>query len=127
MKSLIIALMLLGSAGQTVTAEIVTKELPITVSDVLIPSRVSRDTDVNAVVSGMFSNTCYRWSRGEVKKESANRLTIRAYAWVEQTMCLMVLVPYTKEINIGKLPAGEYTLRFINGDDTYFEKTLTVD
>ena len=38
----------------------------------------------------------------------------------------MVLIPYTKEVAIGKLDKGSHTLRFMNGDGTYIEKKLDV-
>jgi hypothetical protein len=39
----------------------------------------------------------------------------------------MVLVPFNKEVKLGKLNAGKHTLKFLNGDGTYLEKTLTIE
>jgi len=39
----------------------------------------------------------------------------------------MVLVPFTKEIRLGKLQTGKHALRFLNGDGTYLEKSLVVE
>jgi hypothetical protein len=39
----------------------------------------------------------------------------------------MVLVPFQKEVRLGKFEAGKHTLRFENGDGTYFEKTLVIE
>lgn len=128
MNKLISLLALVGMvAAPVVNAEIVTKEVVITVSDVLVPTKVDHNTDAKVVVSGMFPNSCYSWSRSEVNHPELFRHSIRAMALVSQTMCLMVLVPYTKEISLGRLTPGEHTLRFINGDETWFEKTLIVE
>jgi hypothetical protein len=39
----------------------------------------------------------------------------------------MVLVPFNKEIKLGKFNAGKHTLKFVNGDGTYLEKTMVVE
>jgi hypothetical protein len=39
----------------------------------------------------------------------------------------MVLVPFTKEVKLGKLNSGKHTLKFLNGDGTYLEKTMAVE
>jgi hypothetical protein len=114
-------------AGVSAFADIITKEVVITVSDVFVPGKVSASEDAKVVVSGMFPNSCYSWSRAEVREKDQKDYNVRAMAMVSQTMCLMVLVPYTKEINLGHLPPGEHLLRFINGDDTWFEKKLVVE
>ena len=121
------SLLLSLSASSISFADVIIKEMPITVNDVLLPSKVDSLTDVKVVVSGLFPNTCYNWSRGEVVNKGALEHQIRAMAFVSQTMCLMVLVPYTREINLGQFQRGEHILRFVNGDETYFEKTVTVN
>lgn len=103
------------------------KEVVITVSDVLAPAKVPSTEDVKVVVSGMFPNSCYNWSRAEVIEKAEGTFHVRAMAMVAQTMCLMMLVPYTKEINLGRLSAGEHTLKFLNADETWFEKRILVE
>jgi hypothetical protein len=46
---------------------------------------------------------------------------------VSQGMCLMVLIPFQKDIRLGKLDSGEHQLKFLNGDGTYMERTLKVE
>lgn len=116
----------IAALSATASAEVITTERAISVSDMLVSSPIPANSDAKVVVSGMFPNTCYNWSRSEVTHPETFRHELRAYALVSQTTCLMVLVPYTKEIYIGRLPAGEHTLRFINGDETWFEKKLIV-
>lgn len=128
MKTLILsALLVVCAQVPFAKADPVTKDVVVSVNEVLVPEKVDQNTDAKIVLSGMFPNSCYRWSRAQVYDASPTFHNIQAHAMVTQTMCLMVLVPYTKEVNLGKLQAGQHTLRFINGDDTYFERTLNVE
>ncbi|MGE0171052.1 hypothetical protein [Nocardioides sp.] len=99
----------------------------IGVNDAYIPGGFGSDSDAYVIVSGMFPNSCYRWNRADVKAVSTTVHEVRSIATVSQTMCLMVLVPYSKEVSLGRLQPGEHTLRFMNGDGTHFEKTLVVE
>lgn len=103
-----------------------THETVLHVGDVFIPTEKNLSGDSYVVVSGMFPSSCYRWSRAEVNHSSDTTHQIRLIATVTEGMCLTVMVPYTKEVIIGKLQSGDHTLRFLNGDDTYFERTMTV-
>lgn len=114
-------------AGLSANAEPITIEKVITVNDALVPEFADKNQDVKVVVSGTFPNSCYRWSRSDVRTHSEGFQVIRSLALVTtNTNCLMVLVPFSKEINVGRLTPGEHTLRFLNGDDTWFERKLTV-
>lgn len=103
------------------------KDVVISVHEALVPEKVKAGEPVRVVLSGMFPNSCYRWSRAEVRDSSPTIHVIQAHALVTQAMCLMVLVPYSKEISMNPLARGEHRLRFLNGDDTYFERTVTVE
>ncbi|MGE3684320.1 MAG: hypothetical protein AB7G93_21580 [Bdellovibrionales bacterium] len=117
----------LGTWTYVVQANTVsTKEVYISISDVFIPDGPKSNGNSYVVVNGLFPNSCYRWSRAEVKDRSGTEHEIRLVATVSQTMCLMVLVPYSKEVVLGQLSRGEHTLRFVNGDGTFFERSLTV-
>lgn len=110
-----------------VMAEPVSKELTIGVSDLFVPEVVERGTEAKIVMSGMFPNSCYRWSRAEVVDVSPLFHTVQAKALVTvNVMCLMVMVPFSKEVNLGQLPPGEHVIRMVSGDETYFERKLTV-
>lgn len=130
MKSIIALTVLLAAQSfisAPASADPVTKEVRISINDVFVPEKVEHNSDAKVILNGMFPNSCYRWSRSSVYNANPNNYQVQAFATVTQTMCLMVLVPFSKEVNLGKLPVGEHTLRFINGDDTYFERTLTVE
>jgi hypothetical protein len=107
-------------------ADIPTKDVYVNASDVFVPADQTSDKDAFVVVSGMFPNSCYAMKKAEVRNDSDLEHTIKLVATVSQGMCLMVIVPFTKQISLGRLAKGEHILRFVNGDDTYFERTLTI-
>ncbi len=108
--------------GQTTTREQV-----IGINDAYIPSGFDTGSDAFVVISGLFPNGCYRYKEATVTHTSALVHEVKATATVSEGMCLMVLVPFSKEVQIGKLSRGEHSVRFLNGDGTYWEKKLTVE
>ncbi len=132
MKNVISSLVLFAAVSLTASALAgatpATKEVTIGLSEAYIPGGFSSATDAFVVVSGMFPNSCYRWSHGNVAHTSAFMHEVKGAADVTMnTMCLMVMIPFQKEVSLGRLHTGEHTVRFMNGDGTYFEKTLTVE
>lgn len=103
------------------------RQVPVGFSDAYIPSGFDSNSDTFVVASGIFPNGCYRWSEAEVSHSGTNVHEIRATANVSQGMCMMVLVPFTKEIHLGKLSVGNHAVRLINGDGTYIEKRLNIE
>jgi hypothetical protein len=98
----------------------------VNINAVSIPSGFDNNEPI-AVISGLFPNSCYSWDKAEVKGVDKMTTEIRSYANIRQGMCLMVIIPFSEEVNLGKLEAGEHTLRFVNGDGTYLEKKLIVE
>ena len=96
-------------------------------NDAFIPSGFDSNSDTFVVASGLFPNGCYRWKESEVRHVSTNVHEITASATVSQGMWLMVLVPFTKEIHLGKLSVGKHAVRLLNGDGTYIEKNLQIE
>lgn len=104
-----------------------TQESIVTISSVHTPSGFDADSDVFVVASGVYPNGCYRWKEAKIEHDGKFQHNITAVANVSEGMCIMVLVPFTQEIRIGKLASGTHNLRFMGGDGTYFEKALTVE
>jgi hypothetical protein len=129
MKNLIRTLAVIASVSfmPSTMAAPASKDVVLGLSEVYIPGGFSSQTDAYVVVSGLFPNSCYHWSRADLTNKTPMIHEIKAIASVAQTMCLMVIIPYQKEVNLGKLASGDHTLRFLNGDGTYFEKQLTVE
>ncbi len=128
MKLMITMIAAMISFGlQTVHAEQQFKDVQIGISDAYIPGGFDSEADSYVVTSGVFPNGCYRWKTADINHTSNNLHEIKSIASVSQGMCLMVLVPFTKEIRLGKLSSGKHTLRFLNGDGTYLEKSMNIE
>ena len=112
-----------NAAGNEIPQE---KEVVVSLSDAYVPGGFDSNSDSYVIANGLFPNGCYRWKRSEVNT-SGNIHEIKSVASVSQGMCIMVLVPFTKEIRLGKLEAGNHTVRFVNGDGTYMEKQLVIE
>ena len=103
------------------------KDVAIAVNDVFVPGGFDSTADSYVVVSGIFPNSCYKWKGSNRKDVSKFEHEVTSVASVSQGMCLMVLVPFSKDIRLGQLDAGKHTLRFVSGDGTYLEKTLVIE
>jgi hypothetical protein len=123
-KLFLSTLIVFAAFGGLAQADVPTKD--INFSDVFVPADQTTNKDATVVASGMFPNSCYRMKGADVYNKSALEHEVKLMATVSQSMCLMVIVPFTKEINLGRLSPGEHTLRFTNGDDTYFERKLVI-
>jgi hypothetical protein len=104
-----------------------TKDIAIGLNEVYIPGGFDSEADSYVIASGLFPNGCYKWKSAEVKNVDTFNHEIQPYATVSQGMCIMVLVPYSKEIRLGKLATGTHTLKFMNGDGTYLQKTMNIE
>ncbi|MGZ3722429.1 MAG: hypothetical protein ACXVA9_05835 [Bdellovibrionales bacterium] len=130
MKFLVTALALIATTSMCSGASATTppsKEVVMGLSEVFVPGGFSSSTDAYVVVSGMFPNSCYSWKSPQITNPTPLVHEVKAMADVAQMMCLMVMIPFQKEIRLGKLVSGAHTLRFVNGDGTFFEKTLTIE
>jgi hypothetical protein len=103
------------------------KEVAVGISGVFVPAGFDSSSDAYVIVNGVFQNGCYKWSRAERTNRDEFNHEIRSIATVTQGMCIMVLVPFQKEVRLGQLATGKHTLKFVNGDGTYLEKTLSVE
>lgn len=104
------------------------REVIVGINEAFVPSGFDSESGGYVVVSGLFPNGCYQWKEARVNHDRQNNVhEVRSVASVSQGMCIMVLVPFTKEVRLGHLEAGEHKIRFISGDGTYLEKTVTVE
>ena len=104
-----------------------TKDLPVAVNQVFIPGGFDSKMDAYVVVSGIFPNGCYKWKGATQVDVTNTEHEITSEATVSQGMCIMVLVPFSKEVRLGKLDVGTHKLRFVSGDGTYLEKSMTIE
>ncbi len=103
------------------------KEVQIGVNSVYVPGGFDSNSDAFVVVNGIFPSGCYKWGRAEVSHKDTFNHEVKSIAQVSQGMCIMVMVPFQSEVRLGKFAAGEHTLRFMNGDGTYIERTLKIE
>lgn len=103
------------------------REIMVGVNEAYIPGGFDSTSEAYVVVSGVYQNGCYSWSRAEVNHTDAFHHEIKTFANVNPGMCIMVFVPYQKEVRLGQLASGEHTLRFLGGDGTYLEKSFKVE
>ncbi len=105
------------------------KDVAIGVNDVYVPGGFDSESDVFVVVSGVYPNSCYSWKEASVGKDKndASITNVQTMAAVSQGMCLMVLVPFQKEVQLGVLGAGSHVVRFLSGDGTYLQKTIDIE
>lgn len=103
------------------------KEVQIGISGAFVPGGFDSNSDAYVIANGVFQNGCYKWNRAEVNAKGEFTHEIRSIATVTQGMCIMVLIPFQKDIRLGRLQTGKHTLKFLNGDGTYLEKSLVVE
>lgn len=103
------------------------KDVVVGINDVFVPGGFDSQADSYVVVSGIFPNGCYKWKGAKVNQIDSLNHEVTSVAEVSQGMCLQVLVPFSKDIKLGKLESGVHTLRFMSGDGTYLEKKMVIE
>lgn len=130
MKKLVAAtIVMFGVFGSqhVALADGVSRLVQIHVADAVIPGGFDSKTNAYVIETGMFPNGCYSWAYADVKNLEDNVTQIDSYATVRSGMCIMMMIPYHKEVNLGKLATGVHTIRFMNGDGTYLEEKMTIE
>ena len=123
----ILGFLMLVSAPIASASQVPTKDVIVSVNGVFVPGGFSSESDAYVVLNGMFPNTCYSWDRAEVKNTTTKQHEIAAIAKVTQGTCLMMLVPWTKDVRLGKLERGHHMLRIHTGNGNYFERALEIE
>lgn len=121
------SLILIAMASIAHAENLPPKDVVVPINEAFVPGGFDSQSDSFVVVSGIFPNGCYRWKNAEVKNVSEYVHEVTSHALVNQGMCLMVLVPFSKDVRLGRLQSGNHALRFLNGDGTYMEKTLVIE
>jgi hypothetical protein len=103
------------------------RDVVIGISDAYIPGGFDSTADAYTVVSGLFPNSCYKWKTANVNHVDSFHHHVQSVATVTPGMCMMVMIPFTKNVDLGKLQSGTHTIRFLNGDGSYLEKTTQVE
>lgn len=126
MSALALASFAFANSNRTLEGQ--AKVVMLNVNSAYVPDNNKSADESYVVVSGTFNNGCYRWSHSTVKDPDQKQvIEVRNYATVDQGNCIMVLIPYQNKVVLGKLARGEYQVRIMNGDGTFFDRPLTVN
>ncbi len=99
----------------------------VNVNNAYIPSGFDSASDAFVVVSGVFPSGCYQLKNTKVDHIGSALHEVRVIANVFEGSCIMVMVPFQSEAQLGKLSTGEHKINFMSGDGTYFERKLTIE
>ncbi len=97
------------------------------VSDVYVPNGFDSGSDAFVVVNGLFPNSCYSLKAVTVNHVGPTLHEVTTTANVTEGLCLAVIIPFHREVQLGKLAVAKHTLHFLNGDGTYLERQLTIE
>lgn len=91
---------------------------PVAFSTVYIPNGFDSNDNVEFVGEGMFRNTCYRPGPTSVKvDQTAKTISIGPAAYQYSGLCLQVILPFERVVEVGILPAGDYKVLQRPGDE----------
>lgn len=85
-----------------------TNQRMVSVNDAFIPSSFDSGSDGFMVVNGIFPNSCYHMNDAKVSHVEPLLHEVSMWATVSEGMCIMALVPYTKEVQMGILAVGDH-------------------
>jgi hypothetical protein len=122
--SLCAVVLMAGVAVQAEEAK--TRSSAVNISTAIIPSGFDNSEPV-AIVSGLFPNSCYKWEKTEVTHVDALTHEVKSFAQIRDGYCLMVMLPFSEEVALGKFETGTHKIKFVNADGSYIEKTLDVE
>jgi hypothetical protein len=124
---ILVALMIQPAVSMAQQEPLPRKDILVNIANAYVPETVDYGTDLEVVVNGFFPNGCYAWKNATVRRQpSGNVHEVRSYASVAQGLCIMVLLPFSKKVNVGQLDRGLHKVRFVAGDETFSEKTVEV-
>jgi hypothetical protein len=87
------------------------EKTPAVYNKVFVPMGFDSNDQVQIVGTGTFENGCYRAADSSAKvDEAAKRITISAAAYKYNGLCLQMVLPFERTIEVGIVPAGEYEI-----------------
>jgi hypothetical protein len=86
--------------------------LDVTPTRVFAPPGFDSNDNAQLVLAGEFPNTCFRMGPAEARVDvERKRIFVRSRAYYyPQGWCLQTLVPFDQTVELGVLPAGEYSV-----------------
>jgi hypothetical protein len=91
-------------------AETPTK-VPTNFAKVYIPDGFDDNDNVQIVGEGVFPNSCYRSAESSVRVDDATKtIHVSTEAFKYPGVCLQVILPYDRVVDVGLLKAGTYSV-----------------
>lgn len=103
------------------------REKIIGINDVYVPSGFDSSSEAFVVENGLFPNSCYKLKAVEVNHVSPTLHEVTTKANVTEGLCINVIIPYHREVQLGKLVPGTHKVKFLNGDGTYSERQIVIE
>ena len=103
--------------------------IPIVVVDATLPDVVHHQEEIIATVDGTLRNGCATPINALMSRPDNNKdgpIEVRTFGIVPKNICTAVMQPFRRDVRLGKLPSGQYLLKFINPDGTTLERRLNV-
>lgn len=86
-------------------------KVPISFGKLYVPVGFDNNDNVQIVGEGMFPNTCYRYATTLVKVDhKAKTIRLNTVAFKYPGVCLQVMVPFDRVVDVGILKEGEYSI-----------------
>lgn len=94
------------------------EEINFTPNQVFAPVGFDNNDNAQIVLDGVFPNTCYKVADADVKIDKKRfKIEVREKAlYYKGSVCLYMLVPYFKTLNLGVLAEGQYQIRVRQSD-----------
>lgn len=131
LKSLPLVILCLA-AGPLAKAD-VPPQVEIPVRRVLFPVSGYDDNDnVQIIVEGDLPDPCYVLGKQSLSRDSAGAISVHQYAWRRQgdacdTGDLLGESPFSEEVSLGRLKAGDYSVAFSPDDAKTEYRKLHID
>lgn len=107
-----ISVLITLAAGPLIGADVAT-----TIEKAYVPAVFSTDERVQFMVRAYQPNGCYKPSRTSYSVDKARKIvTLTQYVSESDEMCIQLVERFNKEIDLGGLSPGEYTLRDSSGN-----------
>lgn len=111
MNRILCALAFLLSVGAVASADFSPRPVQAVFDKIYAPDGFDSNDLVQVVAEGHFPDSCYRLADAKVEVDLANHdILLRPSALKYGGMCLQVIVPFHRVINIGLMPVGQYKI-----------------
>lgn len=102
-------------------------EKVVGISDAYVPSGFDSGSEAFVVENGWFPNSCYKLKSVDVTHVGPTLHEVTTKANVTEGLCLAVIIPWHREVQLGKLAVGTHKVHFLNGDGTFMEKQIVIE